>query len=173
MIEKADKVVNLLIDRKEQIATMESCTGGGLANMITNIPGASEILLYSAVTYSNEYKIKMGVPKETIDEFTVYSMETAVEMSKAIADFAHSDYGVGITGKLKRSDPNNITDNDDLVYFSIYDANKKYCYTDSLYVSKENRSENKDLVIEKIFDTIIEILEEKQKDENYEKYQKL
>lgn len=161
MIEKAEKVVNLLVERKEQIATMESCTGGGLANVITNIPGASEVLLYSAVTYSNEYKIKMGVPKEIIDEFTVYSMETAVEMSKAISDFAHSDYGVGITGKLKRSDPNNITENDDLVYFAIYDKKNNHFYTDSLYVTKENRFENKDMVIEKILDTLQSILEKK------------
>lgn len=160
MIEKAETVVNLLIKRKEQIATMESCTGGGLANMITNIPGASEVLLFSAVTYSNEYKIKMGVPEETIDEFTVYSMETATEMAKAISDFAHSDYGVGITGKLKRSDPNNITENDDLVYFAIYDKKNKRFYTDSLYVTKENRFENKDMVIEKILDTLKSALEE-------------
>lgn len=158
MLKKAERVVNLLIERKEQIATMESCTGGGLANMITNIPGASEILLYSAVTYSNEYKIKMGVLKETIDKYTVYSMETATEMARAISTFAHSDYGVGITGKLKRSDPNNITENDDLVYFVIYDRNKDLFYKDSLSVTKEERVENKDMVIEKVLDGLIEVI---------------
>ncbi len=159
MIEKAERVINLLIEQKEQIATMESCTGGGLANVITNIPGASEVLLFSAVTYSNEYKIKMGVAEETIDEFTVYSMETAVEMAMSISKFANSDYGIGITGKLKRSDPNNITENDDLVYFAIYDKKKGSCYTDSLYVTKEERFQNKDMVIEKILDTLKSILE--------------
>ncbi|MCI8446457.1 MAG: CinA family protein [Bacilli bacterium] len=158
MLEKAEKVVKLLIERKEQIATMESCTGGGLANTITNISGASEVLLFSAITYSNEYKIKMGVPAETIDEFTVYSMETATEMAKTISFFAHSDYGVGITGKLKRSDPNNITENDDLVYFAIYDQKNNCCYTDSLYVTKDERYQNKDMVIEKILESLEEIL---------------
>ncbi len=161
MIEKAERVINLLIEKKEQIATMESCTGGGLANALTNIPGASEVLLYSAVTYSNEYKIKMGVPEETIEKYTVYSMETATEMAKAISDFAHSDYGVGITGKLKRSDPNNITENDDLVYYAIYDKNKDSFYKDSLYVTKENRFENKDMVIERILDSLQQILKNK------------
>lgn len=161
MIEKAERVINLLIEQKEQIATMESCTGGGLANILTNIPGASEALLYSAVTYSNEYKIKMGVPEETIEKYTVYSMETATEMAKAISDFAHSDYGVGITGKLKRSDPNNITENDDLVYYAIYDKNKDSFYKDSLYVTKENRFENKDMVIERILDSLQQILKSK------------
>lgn len=158
MIEKAEVVVNLLIKEKKQIATMESCTGGGLANMITNIPGASEILCFSAVTYSNEYKIKMGVPKEVIDKYTVYSMETAIEMAKAISAFAHSDYGVGITGKLRKSDFNNITENDDLVYFAIYDKNKDICYKDSILVTKEERYQNKNIVINQIFINLEQIL---------------
>ena len=41
------------------ISSMESCTGGGFANAITNIEGASDVINFSAVTYSNEYKIKM------------------------------------------------------------------------------------------------------------------
>ena len=64
-------VVNRLKELNYHIATMESCTGGGVANAITNIPGASEVLLFSAVTYSNEYKIKMGVSADTIDKYSV------------------------------------------------------------------------------------------------------
>ena len=45
------KVILELIKRGETIATMESCTGGGVANQITNVEGASEVLKYSAVTY--------------------------------------------------------------------------------------------------------------------------
>ena len=59
------------------IATMESCTGGAVASEITNCPGASEVLKFSAVTYSNEYKIKMGVNADVIEKYSVYSMETA------------------------------------------------------------------------------------------------
>ena len=55
------RVVEKLIEDKKTISTMESCTGGGVANAITNIEGASSILKFSAVTYSNEFKIKMGV----------------------------------------------------------------------------------------------------------------
>ena len=71
------KVVEKLTENKETIATMESCTGGGVANAITNIEGASSVLKFSAVTYSNEYKIKMGVSSEVIDKYSVYSQETA------------------------------------------------------------------------------------------------
>ena len=62
-------LVNELIDKNITIASMESCTGGGFANSITNIEGASDILKFSAVTYSNEYKIRMGVPEEIIDKY--------------------------------------------------------------------------------------------------------
>ena len=74
-------IVLLLKKKNKTISTMESCTGGGVANAITNIEGASEVLKYSAVTYSNEFKIKMGVSSEVIDKYSVYSMETAMEMS--------------------------------------------------------------------------------------------
>jgi PncC family amidohydrolase len=62
------RIIKELIKRNETIATMESCTGGGVANAITSIEGASEILKFSAVTYSNEFKIKMGVSEEVIEK---------------------------------------------------------------------------------------------------------
>lgn len=137
---------------------MESCTGGGLVNAITNIPGASEILKFSAVTYSNEFKIKMGVPKETIDTYSVYSMETAIDMSKKISEFTNSNYGIGITGKLNRADINNLAGDDNMVYFSIYNKDTNTNYNDSIRVSKSSREENKDEVITKIVNNFYEIL---------------
>ena len=124
-MEKLDKIVKMLKEKNKYVSTMESCTGGGLVNAITNIPGASEILKFSAVTYSNEFKIKMGVPKETIDTYSVYSMETAIDMSKKISEFTNSNYGIGITGKLNRADINNLAGDDNMVYFSIYNKEKK------------------------------------------------
>ena len=52
------EIVEYLIKNHITIATMESCTGGLLASLITDIPDASTILKFSAVTYSTEYKIK-------------------------------------------------------------------------------------------------------------------
>ena len=118
------KIIDLLKEKNKTISTMESCTGGGVANAITNIEGASEVLRYSAVTYSNEYKIKMGVSEKVINEFSVYSMETAIEMAKNIAEFAKSNIGVGITGKLNRVDINNPFGEDNVVFISIYDKDK-------------------------------------------------
>lgn len=157
-MEKLDKIVKMLKEKNKYVSTMESCTGGGLVNAITNIPGASEILKFSAVTYSNEFKIKMGVPKETIDTYSVYSMETAIDMSKKISEFTNSNYGIGITGKLNRADINNLAGDDNMVYFSIYNKDTNTNYNDSIRVSKSSREENKDEVITKIVKNFYEIL---------------
>ena len=149
-----NEVVNRLIKNNRTISTMESCTGGLLASEITNIPDSSKILKFSAVTYSNEFKIKIGVNSDTIDKYTVYSVEVAMEMSKAITDFTNSDYGVGITGQLKKADDANPTDNDNLVYVSVYDRNKNYYYTMSLEALDLPRSENKKYVVNRIIDLL-------------------
>ena len=85
------EVVNILIDKKITISVMESCTGGSMANSITNIPGASEIFKFGAVTYSNEYKIKLGVDEELINKYTVYSSEVAQDMAKKISEYTNSN----------------------------------------------------------------------------------
>jgi len=151
-------VVNKLIKKNKTISTMESCTGGYLAASITNIEGSSQILKFSAVTYSNEFKIKMGVNPKTIDEYSVYSMNVAREMSKCISDFTNSNYGVGITGKLNRVDINNPYGEDNVVYISIYDRDDNRYYTKEVNVLNKSRlSCKKDIVhiIDKMLESLI------------------
>lgn len=137
---------------------MESCTGGGFANSITNIEGASEVLKFSCVTYSNEYKIKMGVSKSVIDKYSVYSIQTAMEMSKNISKFTNSSYGIGVTGKLNRVDKNNLYGSNNIVYISIYDSKFDKFYNYDLEVKKQSRRENKELVIDLIEKKLYEIV---------------
>ncbi|MDD4106830.1 MAG: CinA family protein [Candidatus Shapirobacteria bacterium] len=66
------------------MATMELCTGGAVANCITNIPGASDVFECGLVTYCNKAKIKAGVDEEIIKKFGVYSIETAEEMARKV-----------------------------------------------------------------------------------------
>lgn len=153
-----NKVVELLIKNNKTISTMESCTGGALVNAITNIPGASEVLKFSAVTYSNEYKIKLGVDSKIIDKYTVYSIETADEMSKVISNYTNSNYGVGITGKLSRPDINNPYGEDNLVFISIYNKDNNKYYHKEIKVDKITREENKNIVIEEIITMLINII---------------
>ncbi len=153
------KIVNKLIENKETISTMESCTGGDLANEITNVSGSSEVLKFSAVTYSNEYKIKMGVSKDTIDKYSVYSMEVAREMSKCISEFTSSTYGVGITGKLNRVDKNNLFGEDNVVYFSIYNSKDNKYYTNKIRVTNKSRKLCKNDVVKEIKKTLYKVLD--------------
>lgn len=150
MKEKLKKIIKKLNDSHKTISTMESCTGGALASLITDISGASSVFKYGAVTYSNEYKIKMGVSSEIIDKYSVYSKQTAREMAKAISLYTSSDYGIGITGKLGEVDPNNISGDNNRVFICVYDKNNnKYIDLDT-YVNKDDRKEDKKEVLEYI-----------------------
>ena len=150
------EVVKILTEKKMTISTMESCTGGGLANAITNVAGSSEVFKFGAVTYSNEFKIKMGVNKEVIDKYTVYSQNVAREMARCICEFTNSNIGVGITGKLKRVDNHNMAGKDDEVFMSIYLDGK---YTDlNTLVNFDKRENNKNEVILKVVKKILELL---------------
>ena len=74
---------------------MESCTGGGVSNSLTNCERSSEIFKFGAVTYSNEYKIKMGVDPDIISKYSVYSAECADSMFRSIPGMKDSSHGGG------------------------------------------------------------------------------
>ena len=151
-------LVNYLILCNKKISTMESCTGGDVANEITNIEGASGAFEFGMVTYSNEYKIKQGVNKKTIEEYTVYSLEVANEMSRVVQNYTSSDYAIGITGQMRRVDPNNITDEDNRVYISIYDKEDDKYYNKIVIMNKKTREENKKEVIKAVIEMFDSIL---------------
>ncbi len=152
------EIVESLIQQKETVATMESCTGGYIAHSITNIEGASSVLRFSAVTYSNEYKMKMGVLKETIDTYSVYSEEVAKEMSYQIHVFANATYGIGVTGKMNRQDPNNERGEENVAYFSIYDSKQDCYYTKKLLLPLESRERCKEFIRQEIETTFLSVL---------------
>ena len=152
-----NKIVSKLNERKLTIATMESCTGGGVANEITNISGASSVLKESYVTYCNDAKIKHGVPEKVIEKYTVYSSETATEMAKAIKKETGCDIGVGVTGQLGRIDPNNPVDKLNCVWYAIIDRNNSIVIKE-INVPDDERKVQKEVVISKIAKTLLEII---------------
>ena len=152
-----ERVLEKLINSNKTISTMESCTGGGIANAITNIPDASKVIKYSAVTYSNEFKIKLGVNEELINKYSVYSMEVANDMAKKISEFTNSNYGVGVTGKLKKIDENNMFGDDDLVYLSIYDKDSNKFYNKKIILSFDTRIDNKNQIINEFIELFLNI----------------
>ncbi len=152
------EIVEKLIETNKTISTMESCTGGALANEITNVEGSSEVFKYGAVTYSNEFKIKMGVDEKVINKYSVYSEETAISMAKTISSYTNSDFGVGITGKLNRVDKNNPFGEDNIVYICIYEKENDKVYTFNIKVAKQSRKENKEEVIKLVKEKLLEII---------------
>ena len=151
-------VVNKLINLNLTISTMESCTGGAIVNAITNVPGASSVLNFSAVTYSNDFKIKMGVSSDVIDKYTVYSMETALSMAKAICKFTQSNYGIGVTGKLGKKDPNNEFGEDNQVFVSIYDSDRNIDMSFDVFVDSSDRRDDKKEVLDVFVLNFLEFL---------------
>lgn len=95
-----EEVLVEALDRKKYtIAAAESCTAGMFVGRLVNVPGASNVLNESFITYSNEAKMKyLGVREETLKEFGAVSEETARQMAEGVAKAAKADVGVGITG---------------------------------------------------------------------------
>ena len=102
-----ETITKTLIARRLTISTMESCTSGLIASLISDTEGASAVMPGAFVTYCNEAKIAQGVPAETIERFGVYSAETALAMAAACKAVYKTDLGVGVTGSLGRPDPAN------------------------------------------------------------------
>jgi nicotinamide-nucleotide amidase len=98
--ETMEEVVGkLLTERGLTVSLAESCTGGLIAERLTDMPGSSKYFLEGAVTYSNGAKIsRLGVKSETLDRFGAVSAETAEEMAVGMRERAQTDFAVSITG---------------------------------------------------------------------------
>ncbi len=142
-------IVEQLIEKQLTIALMESCTGGYLASLITDVEGASGIFYGSCVTYCNEEKIRQGVRIEVINTYGVYSEETARAMATASRTFYCTDIGIGVTGTLGRKDPENEDSLRGEIYFAVdWKGNLR---SQRFWVENtENRREAKEEVAEAI-----------------------
>jgi nicotinamide-nucleotide amidase len=81
------------------LSLAESCTGGLIAERITDIAGSSAYFIEGAVTYSNDAKVcTLNVPQEVLDEHGAVSAETAEAMARGIRERAGTDYGISVTG---------------------------------------------------------------------------
>ncbi len=88
-----------LIQRSWQLVTAESCTGGGIAQQITEVPGSSAWYERGFVTYSNISKHEMlGVSPLTLEKYGAVSSQTAKEMVEGALAHSHADLGVAVTG---------------------------------------------------------------------------
>ena len=81
------------------LAVAESCTGGLIAERLTNVPGSSKYFVEGLVTYSNESKQRLlGVDKKLIREFGAVSQQVARDMARGVRHRAKTDFGLAVTG---------------------------------------------------------------------------
>ena len=89
----------LLRTQNATLAVAESCTGGLIANMLTDVPGSSDYFLFSAVTYANEAKVKiLNVKSETLQKHGAVSEQTAGEMACGVRNVVNATYGIATSG---------------------------------------------------------------------------
>ena len=117
--EKYDNLVKYLIKNDLSITTMESCTAGQIASLLTDTSGSSAIIQGAFITYSNDAKIRLGVSKQIINEYGVYSKETAAEMARVCREFYNADIGIGVTGSFGNVDPKNKDSVPGEVFFAV------------------------------------------------------
>ncbi|MEM7145802.1 MAG: competence/damage-inducible protein A [Verrucomicrobiota bacterium] len=97
--EMEEVIVSLLVDKGETLATAESCTGGTIANAITNVPGASAVFLAGLVTYANEAKVEfLGVDGATIEAKGAVSPEVASAMVAGCRARTGATHAISVTG---------------------------------------------------------------------------
>jgi len=94
-----EEVGRLLSLEKSTVAVAESCTGGMVADRLTNVPGSSDYFLFSGVTYSNRSKIKvLGVSPDTLDKYGAVDEQTVKEMAEGVKNLFGAVYGLSTSG---------------------------------------------------------------------------
>jgi PncC family amidohydrolase len=89
----------LLIQRGLWLATAESCTGGLISHLITNVAGSSSYYLGGVTSYSNEAKVRLlGVSRDTLEQHGAVSEQTVLEMARGIRTAMGADIGVSVSG---------------------------------------------------------------------------
>ena len=101
ILDKKDsqKVAKILLQNKQTLATAESCTGGLISSLMTDISGSSAFIKSNFVTYANEAKTKyLGVSEETLSEYGAVSLQTAKEMAEGLLKETNADITLVTTG---------------------------------------------------------------------------
>ena len=93
------EVADLLKSQGKTVAVAESCTGGLISKMLTDIPGSSKYFILGIVAYSNQAKMQLlSIPKSIISRYGAVSKQAAQKMSQNVRKLAKTDFGIAITG---------------------------------------------------------------------------
>ena len=155
MSTRAEAVVVRLKEQGLTLATAESCTGGLIGKLLTDVPGASAVYKGGVISYVNEIKRRLlGVEQETLDVCTAVSRETAHEMARGARERLMTDCAVSVTG-LAGPDGDGTGRPVGLVYIAVDTAGFSFCRELHLSGSRpEIREQAAEAVLQLILDTI-------------------
>lgn len=98
-ISTAELIIKLLKEKDLTLSVAESCTGGRFGNVITDVPGSSEVFTGGVIAYSNDLKRNLlGVEQEVLDTKGAVSKESAKQMAEGVRKLTGSDIGIAMTG---------------------------------------------------------------------------
>lgn len=98
-LERLRKIIQSFTEKKITLSLAESCTGGYISHMITNISGSSNVFERGVVSYSNQSKVDLlKVNSSDIEEFGAVSEQVARQMAKGVRTQSNTDIGIGVTG---------------------------------------------------------------------------
>lgn len=156
-MENAEKLVNLLIEKKLHITTSESCTGGMVASRIVDVANASKVFNVAYVTYANEAKEKyLNVDSKTIEKYGVVSEEVTKQMALGALKEANADISIvtsGIAGPTGGTEYKPVG----MVCFGV--GIKDNVYTSTKYFGNIGRNKVRSMATEYIIDFAINLIE--------------
>ena len=156
-MENAEKLVNLLIEKKLHITTAESCTGGMVASRIVDVANASKVFNIAYVPYANEAKEKyLNVDSKTIEKYGVVSEEVTKQMALGALKEANADISIvtsGIAGPTGGTEYKPVG----MVCFGV--GIKDNVYTSTKYFGNIGRNKVRSMATEYIIDFAINLIE--------------
>ena len=156
----ARSVVKYMSENGLTMCTAESCTGGMIMETVTGVSGASKMFCGGICSYTEEIKMKLlGVKKSTLEEHTVYSAETASEMSAGALKLFGCDLACAVTGVAGPGD--DLGTSEGTVYVSVRNREREVSKTLRLYEEYEKLDRNKirSLTVLRTLETVLELYE--------------
>lgn len=151
----ASEVLQLLKENHKTLSTAESCTGGLIGKLLTDVPGSSAVYLGGVISYTNAVKQKLlGVSAKTLSSFTAVSSETASEMALGVKMQTGSSVSVSVTG-LAGPDGDGTGREVGLVYIAYCDDFG--CFSEELHLHG-SREEIRNQAAQAVFSMIYEHL---------------
>lgn len=130
-----NRVASLLFEKNVTVSVAESCTGGLISHMLTNVPDSSRYFIEGRIVYSDNAKKMLGISEKTIEAFGNVSPQVSLEIAKKIREKTKTDIGLGVTGFAGPSGDSGK------VYIALVSDSEKICKSFKFTGSREEVKE--------------------------------